>query len=309
GQLRDSETQIDFFNARYFSAPLGRFLSPDPENAGADPYNPQTWNAYAYVSNNPMANVDPTGLCADPNATMHDPQCQDGPWAQSNGSLAFQGGLGDAFQVQGIPVTVRTYFPGQAPAPTHLEFSNGIAEATITFGNTPPGVWKTVQVGTGFDLAEPNPSTYDVPIDSERDVFKGQQKLWNTTAKVGDAALIGTAGVMALPLLPTELPSLLGPAEGRVFWSTTRGFADASRWAFLNHGTMLSQTLVGRGIGVLGTVGVNTYPLWQRASAAFASGAQGPVMTFTNNASASSIFINFELPNLIANGNLIVPGR
>jgi hypothetical protein len=52
---------LDFFQARYFGAALGRFTSPDPENAGADFTNPQSWNAYAYVLGNPLANVDPTG--------------------------------------------------------------------------------------------------------------------------------------------------------------------------------------------------------------------------------------------------------
>ena len=61
GQYRDPESGLDFFNARYFGAPLGRFLSPDPGNAGADAYHPQSWNAYAYVRNNPLAMVDPTG--------------------------------------------------------------------------------------------------------------------------------------------------------------------------------------------------------------------------------------------------------
>ncbi len=62
GQVRDTETLNDFFNARYFTAPLMRFLSPDPGNAGADPTDPQTWNAYAYVRNNPLAFVDPSGM-------------------------------------------------------------------------------------------------------------------------------------------------------------------------------------------------------------------------------------------------------
>ena len=35
GQYRDSETGLDYFNARYFGAALGRFTSPDPNNAGA----------------------------------------------------------------------------------------------------------------------------------------------------------------------------------------------------------------------------------------------------------------------------------
>ncbi len=62
GQYRDPESGLDFFNARYFGAPLGRFLSPDPGNAGADAYHPQSWNAYAYVRNNPLNAVDPFGL-------------------------------------------------------------------------------------------------------------------------------------------------------------------------------------------------------------------------------------------------------
>jgi uncharacterized protein RhaS with RHS repeats len=41
----------------------GRWISPDPAGLIAvDPANPQTWNRYAYVANNPMSAVDPTGL-------------------------------------------------------------------------------------------------------------------------------------------------------------------------------------------------------------------------------------------------------
>jgi len=63
GQIRDRETGMDFFPARYYASAVGRFLSPDPANAGADATDPQSWNAYAYVRNNPLALVDPLGLC------------------------------------------------------------------------------------------------------------------------------------------------------------------------------------------------------------------------------------------------------
>jgi RHS repeat-associated protein len=59
---RDSETGLDYFEARYMSAAQGRFTSPDPENAGAFASNPQSWNAYAYVANNPLKYTDPHGL-------------------------------------------------------------------------------------------------------------------------------------------------------------------------------------------------------------------------------------------------------
>ncbi len=41
----------------------GRWLSPDPSGlAAVDPTNPQSWNRYAYVLNNPLYYSDPTGL-------------------------------------------------------------------------------------------------------------------------------------------------------------------------------------------------------------------------------------------------------
>jgi RHS repeat-associated protein len=41
----------------------GRWLSPDPGGmAVVDPANPQTWNRYAYVANNPINAIDPAGL-------------------------------------------------------------------------------------------------------------------------------------------------------------------------------------------------------------------------------------------------------
>jgi hypothetical protein len=40
----------------------GRWLVPDPAGlAAVDITNPQTWNRYAYVANNPLSNVDPLG--------------------------------------------------------------------------------------------------------------------------------------------------------------------------------------------------------------------------------------------------------
>ena len=61
GKERDDESDLDYFLARYYSGPMGRFTSVDPENAGADPAFPQTWNAYAYVANNPLKYVDKNG--------------------------------------------------------------------------------------------------------------------------------------------------------------------------------------------------------------------------------------------------------
>ena len=60
---RDNETGLDYFNARYFSAPLGRFISPDPLYIEARRLaDPQQLNLYSYVRNNPLKFRDPTGM-------------------------------------------------------------------------------------------------------------------------------------------------------------------------------------------------------------------------------------------------------
>ena len=61
GKERDAETGLDYFSARYYGAPTGRFTTPDPGHIGGDIFDPQSWNAYAYARNNPLRFVDPTG--------------------------------------------------------------------------------------------------------------------------------------------------------------------------------------------------------------------------------------------------------
>jgi RHS repeat-associated protein len=70
GKERDAETGLDYFGARYFSSPQGRFTSPDliiHPNQSKDSFakfisDPGRWNKYVYVSNNPLKYVDPLGL-------------------------------------------------------------------------------------------------------------------------------------------------------------------------------------------------------------------------------------------------------
>jgi RHS repeat-associated protein len=62
GKERDIETGLDYFEARYESAAQGRFQSADPiAESGNHVADPQEWNRYAYVRNNPLRLVDPDG--------------------------------------------------------------------------------------------------------------------------------------------------------------------------------------------------------------------------------------------------------
>ncbi len=59
---RDSESGLDFAQARFYSSSQGRFTSVDPLLASAVTSNPQTFNRYTYVMNSPLTLVDPTGM-------------------------------------------------------------------------------------------------------------------------------------------------------------------------------------------------------------------------------------------------------
>lgn len=63
---RDNETGLDYFLARYYAGAHGRFTGTDPLLASGRVANPQTWNRYAYVLNNPLQFVDPDGLAEEP---------------------------------------------------------------------------------------------------------------------------------------------------------------------------------------------------------------------------------------------------
>jgi RHS repeat-associated protein len=76
---RDTETELDYAQARYFSNNSGRFASPDPYiiffamNGGRTAQErqrilqtyisePRNWNRYAYCVNDPVNLIDPSGL-------------------------------------------------------------------------------------------------------------------------------------------------------------------------------------------------------------------------------------------------------
>jgi RHS repeat-associated protein len=111
GKERDYESGLDNFGARFDASSMGRFMSPDPGNAGAIEDDPQSWNAYTYVRNNPLNLTDPDGTnyrvcqsvntgggnggaspattCADLTNEQYDQYRKDNPniYARPNGDL------------------------------------------------------------------------------------------------------------------------------------------------------------------------------------------------------------------------------
>ncbi|EIL90189.1 hypothetical protein UU7_16125 [Rhodanobacter spathiphylli B39] len=56
GHVNDPDTGLVYMQARYYDPAVGRFLSPDPAGRKAG------FNDYAYVGNNPINKIDPTGM-------------------------------------------------------------------------------------------------------------------------------------------------------------------------------------------------------------------------------------------------------
>jgi RHS repeat-associated protein len=74
---RDSVTGLDYADQRYYSNQFARFMSPDRYHSSGGPTDPQSWNRYAYVGNDPINYTDVSGrqrqAPGDGDPCVHDP--------------------------------------------------------------------------------------------------------------------------------------------------------------------------------------------------------------------------------------------
>jgi RHS repeat-associated protein len=111
---RRDATGLDYAWNRMYAATYGRFLQADPYRASASITNPQSWNRYAYVENDPVNYHDPSGLLMQipgycPPDMTHE-ECQDsGVWPDG------PGGGGGGIQIGGgsVPVVPSPFLPVQ----------------------------------------------------------------------------------------------------------------------------------------------------------------------------------------------------
>jgi len=164
GHERDSESGLDYMLARFYSSSLGRFMAVDPGN-DTRLENPQSWNKYTYVRNNPIAYVDPYGMNSmprpynvpqwkwkDPCAGM--PVCSEaGGNTGSGGDGGSSGGSGDPGQTSGGSSTdggeegtggsgewvIIGTVPGPGGEPVPIFRNSATGEARLGFDGEGPG--------------------------------------------------------------------------------------------------------------------------------------------------------------------------
>jgi RHS repeat-associated protein len=108
GYQKDEETGLDFAEARMYQNLHGRFTVVDPLLASGKSADPQTFNRYVYVLNNPLILTDPSGLQAGDYAgtvytdgTRYSNVPGDDSWRPFTGDITYTASDGYTYRVVG----------------------------------------------------------------------------------------------------------------------------------------------------------------------------------------------------------------
>lgn len=146
---------LDYMHARYYSPVAGRFLSVDP--GGMDASRPQSWNRYAYASNNPINRLDPDG--------------KEDTWAQRAAAKMAAAG-------QGIKAFGASLSNGSV--------AGTIADATLgTLGDVVGGSGDMLNVGTATgEVIGSGGDAHDMAMAVSQDVGRGSALVLTLAAPV-----------------------------------------------------------------------------------------------------------------------------
>jgi RHS repeat-associated protein len=117
GQPHDNGTGLDYFGARFYSASMGRFISPDPVLLTSSRMRqPHTLNLYAYANNNPLRYIDPSGMNAEPSppTPFEERAGWCNPFADASGSC--RGGYSTSMLLGNLDMMALVTIHGWTPA-------------------------------------------------------------------------------------------------------------------------------------------------------------------------------------------------
>jgi len=167
----DYESDTEHAQFRQYNSAQGHWLSPDPCSGSYDPSNPQSFNRYVYVLDNPLSLTDPSGLECVWDDGSHD--SEDDPTTGSPSSCKSLGGtwieLGEDGGWSGAAnasLAGLTGVPGISGAQLDgngnvMMYSVGTSvfngDGTPFQNSTPDPTNPTIYMsGTGFSLSDPS---------------------------------------------------------------------------------------------------------------------------------------------------------
>lgn len=259
GYMRDSETNLDFANARYYTSQFGRFMSRDP--IGGNVFRPQSQNAYAYVMNQALSAVDPTGMdaCGIINGVYS---------CGIDFTTGGQGGSSGGTSVSGGPFGNNgSTGPGGSLALCQY-FDCGFS---LGGGPAVPGAPSAAQLKAEDDTFAEGSLAYQV-------FGPPSHKTWASAYSWGEAAFIGTGVVLAAPVVVEGLIAAPGVATN----IASRGSSALVNVAARGYGWLLGAT---GGTGVV----LGRYPEYLDAAEEMGANALNVaprIYNFFNNAGA-----------------------
>ncbi len=139
GYETDAETVLNFAQARYQSTAQGRFTTPD--TVAGSIASPQTLNLYAYVSNNPLRYVDPTGHSLSDIGVLQTEDPEDAKIAEHQG-------------LNGLQTGVNSDYVARHPQSQNPETGADLAQRAATGLSNNPGLLEEIQANTasGVDV-------------------------------------------------------------------------------------------------------------------------------------------------------------
>jgi len=211
GYQKDSESGLEFAQARYYNAGHGRFTSVDPLTASATIRNPQTFNRYSYTLNSPYKFTDPLGLMTgapNPDSGMY---ITSDPTLDSKLTRVWAHNFRKSTQPPPTPTAQQ-----QSQQPGYTEWCGGgpLATQGTTQGTTPPSTEPAAPVnavlGVSFegllsDSVEQDPNN---PNSTDRYVTVGA----SFSIEV-DGADFTVAGSGAMGIISVDIGMTTGSAS------------------------------------------------------------------------------------------------
>jgi len=162
-----SATGLDYSVFRYHSSYWGRFQTPDPFGGSYDLTDPQSFNRYAYVENDPINFTDPLGLflpgpANDPGPTLNPYGCYDlyvdGVYM---GRIGVCGG-GSPVPAVDIGGDVGGGAPGPAPQQDKRSACGKFVDELVQTASRTPAELDSIY-GTGINMLREGTVLHDAP--------------------------------------------------------------------------------------------------------------------------------------------------